>query len=71
MMNNVEVTNLPWKLIQQWEANNEVRDIQKYGIKAVHKSKNAFSNEKVIIFRGNAKIIREKIGTRWSEPYYE
>jgi hypothetical protein len=70
MKRTSEIQNLPWKLIQQWEANNEVRSLHKYAIKAAHKPKNAISNEKVIIFVGNDKIVREKIGTRWSEPYY-
>lgn len=70
MKQNIEVQNLPWKLVQQWDANNEVRVLHKYSIKAVHKSKNAFSNEKVIFFVGEKKIVREKIGTRWSEPYH-
>lgn len=65
-----EVENLPWKLIQQWNADGVVQELHKYAIKAVHKPKNAFSNEKIIIFRGNSKIVREKIGTQWTKPYY-
>jgi hypothetical protein len=61
--------NLPWKLIQQWNADGEIRHIPKYGISAVHKPRNTFSNEKVVIFRGNEMLVREKIGTKWSNIF--
>lgn len=61
--------HLPWKLIQQWEANGEFRNISKYNISATHKPKTIFGNEKLIIFKDNVKIVREKINTKWSDPY--
>jgi hypothetical protein len=71
MFTTAKIGDLPWKLVQQWDADGVVRHIEKYDISAVHKPRTVFSNEKIIILRGNSKIIREKISNKWTEPFYE